>query len=105
EAIKVLVDALDREPPPDLTEKVRFVLGYCHAAKGNYKAALAQFDLLGQAVKSPLAAEAKYRAGEVFMDLKDYAEAAKRLAVFRDTPKLQQLPGLSDRALLRLGHA
>src|SRR5439155_10519773 len=105
EAIKTLVDALDREPGPELTEKVRFSLGCCQAAKGNHKAALAQFELVGQAVKSQLAAQAKYCAAEVFMDLKNYAEAAKRFTVFRDTPQFQQLPGLSDRALLRLGHA
>ena len=39
------------------------------------------------------------------MEMKNYAEAAKRFAFFRDTPQYLQLPGLSDRALLRLGHA
>src|SRR5438067_1001349 len=42
-AIKLLNDGLDKEPPPDLTEKIRLRLGICHAAKGNHKAALAQF--------------------------------------------------------------
>ena len=37
--------------------------------------------------------------------MKNYAEAAKRFAFFRDTPQYLQLPGLSDGALLRLGHA
>jgi TolA-binding protein len=105
EAIKQLVEALDREPSPELTEKVRFLLGCCHAAKGNAKAAVAQFDVVGQAVKSHLAAQAKLRAAEVFLKEKDHAEAIKRFAFFRDTPQYQQLPGLSDRALLGLGHA
>jgi TolA-binding protein len=103
-AIQQLVEALDREPPPEMAEKVRFLLGACQAAKGNHKAALAQFDIVGKGVKSFLAAQAKYRAGEVLMETKDWAEAAKRFAFFRDTPQFQQLPGLSDRALLRLGH-
>jgi cellulose synthase operon protein C len=105
EAIKILVDAIDREPSPELTEKARFLLGTCHAARGNHKQALAQFDIIGQADKSPLAAQARYRAGEVYMDMKNYAEAAKRFAVFRDVARYRQLTGLSDRALLRLGHA
>src|SRR5262249_4040615 len=33
------------------------------------------------------------------------AEAIKHLAVFRDQPAYQNIAGLTDRALLRLGHA
>jgi TolA-binding protein len=105
EAIKLLIEALDREPPADLTEKVRFLLGVCHAAKGNTKGALAQFDVVGQVPKSHLAAQAKYRAGECLMHDKEYAAAIKRFAIFRDVPQFQELFGLSDRALLRIGHA
>jgi TolA-binding protein len=105
EAIKLLNEALDREPLPELTEKVRFLLGICHAAKGNTKAALTQFDVVGQVPKSHLAAQAKYRAGEVLMQNKQYAEAIKRLSIFRDVPQFQELFGLSDRAVLRIGHA
>ena len=36
---------------------------------------------------------------------KQFDEAAKRLSLFRDNGQFQNLPGLSDRALLRLGHA
>jgi TolA-binding protein len=39
------------------------------------------------------------------LDLGDFSKAAARLAVFRDQPPFQNLPGLTDRALLRLGHA
>jgi TolA-binding protein len=104
-AIGVLADALDREPPAEMTEKVRFLLGVCQAAKGNTKAALAQFDVVGQVPKSHLAAQAKFRAGECLMEAKQYAEAIKRFAVFRDVPQFHDLPGLSDRAVLRIGHA
>jgi TolA-binding protein len=104
-AIKVLVDALDREPTPEMTDKVRLLLGTCHAAKGNHKQALAQFEILGQNLKSKLAPEAKLRAGEVYMEQKNYAEAVKRFAVFRDVVQFQQIAGVTDRGLLRLGHA
>ena len=44
EAIKLLKQALDKEPPPELTEKVRARLGDCLLAKGDTKAALGQFN-------------------------------------------------------------
>jgi outer membrane protein assembly factor BamD (BamD/ComL family) len=34
-----------------------------------------------------------------------WAEAVKHLVVFRDQPPFQNLPGVTDKALLRLGHA
>jgi tetratricopeptide (TPR) repeat protein len=39
------------------------------------------------------------------MQTGEWAEAVKHLTAFRDQPPLQNLPGLTDRALLRLGHA
>src|SRR5262249_57041108 len=86
QAIKVLTDALDREPPQELSDRIRLRLGSAHAAKGNFKGALAQFDAVAQNVKSPLAGQGHYRAGECLMQQKEWAEAAKRLSVFRDKP-------------------
>jgi TolA-binding protein len=104
-AITLLDEALDKEPPAELTDRIRIRLGTCYAAKQDVKAALAQFDAVAQNPQSPLAGQAHYRAGECLLALKDYAKAAARLAVFRDQPPFQNLPGLTDRALLRLGHA
>ncbi len=50
-AIKLLRDALDKEPSAELTDKIRLCLGDCLLRKGDAKAALAQF--------APLAANAK----------------------------------------------
>jgi tetratricopeptide (TPR) repeat protein len=105
EAVKLLGEVLDKEPSPELTEKVRLRLGTIHAAKGNIKGALAQFDVVAANPKSPLAGWAHYRAGEALLQGQQYAEAAKRLSVFRDNGQFQNIAGLSDRALLRLGHA
>jgi TolA-binding protein len=105
EAIKLLRDALDKEPPPELTDKVRLRLGAALQAKGDVKGALAQFGAVAQNPKSPLAAQAIYREGECFLHMNQPAEAAKRLALFRDRGEYQNLPGLTDRALLRLGYA
>jgi TolA-binding protein len=105
QALQLLSDGLDREPPPELTDKIRLRLGGIHAAKGNPKGALAQFDAVAANPKSPLAAQAHYRAGEILLLTEQPAEAVKRLSLFRDQPPLQNIPGVSDRALLRLGQA
>jgi tetratricopeptide (TPR) repeat protein len=104
-AIPLLTEALDKEPPAELADRVRLRLGACHAAKKNYKAALAQFDVVAQNPKSLLVGEAHYRAGECLLQQGEAAEAVKHLVLFRDQPPFQNLPGLRDRALLRLGHA
>lgn len=104
-AIQLLNQALDREPSQELTDKIRLRLAALLAAKKDAKAALTQFDLVANNPKSPLAMQARYRAGECLLALNQPAEAVKRLIVFRDQPMFQNVPGVSDRALLRLGHA
>lgn len=105
QALQLLGEGLDREPPPELTDKIRLRMGAIHAAKGNLEGALGQFDAVAANPKSPLAAQAHYRAGEAHLLLGQHAEAVKRLSLFRDQPALQNVPGVTERALLRLGHA
>jgi tetratricopeptide (TPR) repeat protein len=105
QALKLLSEGLDKEPAAELADKIRLRLGAAHAARGDLKAALAQFDAVAQNPKSPLATQAQYRAGECLMQSKQWAEAVKRLSLYRDNPQYQNVPGVSDRALLRLGHA
>jgi tetratricopeptide (TPR) repeat protein len=104
-AVKLLKETLDKEPAKELSDKVRIRLGACLDAKGDPKAALAQFLAVAQDPKSPLAGQAYYRAGECQIQRGEWAEAVKHLAVFRDQGPFQNLPGLTDRALLRLGFA
>src|SRR5262249_34081526 len=104
-AIKLLNDALDKEPPADLTEKMRLRLGSCYAAKKDAKQALAQFETVASNPKSPLAGQARYRAGECALQLGDPAAAVKQLTFFRDQEPFRSMGSLADRALLRLGHA
>lgn len=104
-ALKLLNEALDREPPNDLTERIRLRMGDCYVAKKDAKLALAQFEAVAQNPKSPLAGQSRYRAGECLLLLGDPAAAVKHLTVFRDQGPFQNLPGLTDRALFRLGHA
>lgn len=103
-AISLLREALDKEPSQELTDRIRLRLGVCLAAKKDAKGALAQFDAITDP-KSPLLAQAHYRAGECLLEMNDFAKAAQRLIIFRDKGEYQNIAGLSDRALLRLGHA
>jgi TolA-binding protein len=104
-AIPLLEEAIDKEPPADLTEKMHLVLGCCYLAKKEHKSALSQLDAVTRNLKSPLLAQAHYRAGECLYGMKDYAGAAARLAIFRDQGPYQNIPGISDWALLRLGES
>jgi len=104
-AVKLLRDALDKEPSPELTDKIRVRLGDCLLRKGDAKGALAQFEPIAANAKSAMVAQARYRAGECRLHMGEPAEAVKHLTVFRDQGPFQNVPGLTDRALLRLGYA
>ena len=104
-AVQLLNDVLDKEPAPELTEKIRLHLGGIHAAKGDLKSALAQFNAVTSNPKSQLFGWANYRAAEALIKENQYPEAIKRLTIFRDQGAWQNVPGLTDRALLRLGYA
>jgi TolA-binding protein len=104
-AVKLLREALDKEPPPELTDKVRLRLGAALLAKGDARGALEQLKPVADNPKSALAAHARYRVGECYLRLGEPAEAVKSLAAFRDHGPFLNLPGLTDRALLRLGYA
>ena len=104
-ALQLLMDVLDKEPSPEMTEKSRLRMGSIQAAKGNLKAALAQFDAVASNKKSPLLGWAQYRAGEALIQNQQYPDAIKRLIIFRDQGQWQNVAGLSDRAMLRLGYA
>jgi TolA-binding protein len=104
-AIKLLREALDKEPGPELTDKICLRLGAYYFDKGDAKEGLAQFQRVAGNAKSPQLAQGHYRAGEALMQAGNYAEAVKHLAVFRDQGPFQNVPGVTDRALLRLGHA
>jgi TolA-binding protein len=104
-ALAMLNEALDREPNVDLTEKIRLRLGSVQAAKGNAKAAATQFEAVLNNPKSQNLPWAQYRAAELLIQNKDYVAAIARLVHFRDNPQFQNVPDLTDRALLRLGQA
>src|SRR5262249_23295468 len=63
-----------------------------------------QLQPVAENAKSAVVAHAQYREAECLLHLGKSAEAIKRLVQFRDGP-FNGIAGLSDRALLRLGHA
>jgi TolA-binding protein len=137
-AVKLLQEALEKEPPADLTDKIKVRLGTALLDRGirktllakkklatpglpvrdkavaekeladgqeDIKAAQEQIQPVAENPKSPVVAHAVYREAECLLHQGRADEAIKRLVRFRDFGPFQNLPGLSDRALLRLGHA
>ncbi len=104
-AVKQLQEALDKEPSPELTDKIKVRLAAAYLAKGDAKKALDHLTPIANNPKSAMCAQATYRAGECQLALGKPDEAAKLLAAFRDKGEFQNLPSLTDRALLRLGYA
>jgi len=104
-AVPLLAEALERDPPVELADRIRLRFGSCLLAQKDSAGALAQFDAVAQHEKNPLAPEARYRAAECLLAQEDWAKAIVRLVPFRDVGALHQIPGISDRAMLRLGHA
>lgn len=110
-AIKLLKDANDLEPrgdalpAPELVDKIRIRLGTCLAAKKDLDGALGYFEAVAGNPKSPLVAHGLYRAGETLLAKGETAKAIERLSPFRDKGEYQNVPGVTDRALLRLGYA
>ncbi len=110
EVIPLLKAAIDAEPtdqptPPETLDRIRLRLGAMYFAQKDYEAAKSQFDAVGNNEKSPLRAHGLYRAAECWLALGQPDDAQKQLAIFRDNPAFHNIVGVSDRALLRLGHA
>lgn len=110
DAIKFLKAAVDAETadkpvPAETVERVRIRLGVLYFDKKDYAAAQGQFDAVGNNEKSPHRAHGIYRSAECSLALNKPEEAAKKLVIFRDNGAFHNVPNVSDRALLRLGHA
>lgn len=104
-ALDLLLTALQVNPPADLTDRIKLRMAVCLLAKNDPKSALAQTQAVQKNAASPLAAEARYLAGEAYLQAKDWNAAIEQLKPFRDQDPFRNLTGLADRALLRLGQA
>jgi TolA-binding protein len=109
EAIKLLKEAIEKETtdkptPPDTTERIRLRLGAALFDKKDYAAAQGQFDAVAANEKSAHRGQALYRSAECLLAQNKHEEARVKLVIFRDNGAFHNIPGVSDRALLRLGH-
>lgn len=109
DAVKQLKDAIDKEPtdkptPPETLERIRLRLGAALFAKHDFAAAQGQFDAVAANEKSPHRGQALYRSAECLLAAGKAEEAKTKLAIFRDNGAFHNIPGVSDRAVLRLGH-
>src|SRR5262249_11048874 len=73
--------------------------------KKKIESAMEQLQAVTSNDKSKVLTHAVYREAECLLQLGKTDEAIKLLARFRDVGPYQNVPGLSDRALLRLGAA
>ncbi len=110
DAIKLLKEAIDKEPTDKVTsaetiDRIRVRLGAAYFDKKDYAAAQGQFDAVGNNDKSAHRAHGLYRSAECFLALGKPDDAQKKLVIFRDNAAFHNVAGVSDRALLRLGHA
>jgi tetratricopeptide (TPR) repeat protein len=110
DAIKLLKDAIDKEPadkptPPETIDRIRIRLGCVLFDQKDFAAAQGQFDAVGNNDKSPQRAHGLYRSAECSLALNKPDEAQKKLVIFRDNAAFHNVAGVSDRALLRLGYA
>jgi TolA-binding protein len=105
QAIKLLREAIDKEPTPEMTVQIRVALGAALVAKGDLKAAMTQFRLPIRDVKGPLGGQIEYRVAECMLQMGDPAEAIKILLLFDANTIIPNQPGLTDRARLRFGQS
>jgi tetratricopeptide (TPR) repeat protein len=99
------VETTDHPVSADTIERLRLRLGAVLFDKREYAAAQRQWDAVAANDKSPHYPIALYRSGEALLAQGKVEEAIRRLLPFRDQPPLQNIAGVSDRAVLRLGHA
>ena len=109
DAIKLLKEAIDKEPadkptPPETLERIRLRLGGALFDKKDFAAAQGQFDAVAANEKSPHRGHGLYRSAECLAAQGKNEEAKNKLVIFRDNGAFHNITGVSDRAVLRLGH-
>jgi tetratricopeptide (TPR) repeat protein len=104
-AIELLTDALEKSRAGEVSSRVRLGLAAAHLARKNPVQALACVQPILAIPLGPDAAEARALAGEALVQQQLWPKALEQLLPFRDDDKLRNVTGVSERALLRLGHA
>ena len=104
-ASELLQDALGGIVPDELADRLHIRLAACLIAQGDGDGAYGEVEPISKNDKHPLWPEAKFLTGEALIAQKKYAPAVEHLKMFRDHGPLQNVPGISDRAMMRLAYA
>jgi len=104
-AVELLETALENNPPKEFALRMRLRLAASLLDRGDPKRALAQIKLVAPKAAGSLAGRVKFLSGEVYIRQKEWAKAIEQLIPFSNTEPFRRMPGITDRALLRLGHA
>lgn len=90
---------------PELQERARLRLGVCQLLRKEYAKAAAAIEPLTESKQPLVAVEARHRAAEFLLAAGKPEAAVTLLLPLRDAEAFKNLPGHSDRGLLRLGQA
>lgn len=104
-ALDLLATALENQPPKALAQRIKVRVAAALLAKNNPAPALAQLKPILADKDSPVGPEALYLSGEAQIQQRDWAKAIEALLPFRDQDPYRNIPGITDHALMRLGHA
>lgn len=105
-AVDTLSEAIAHNPPADVGERIRLLLAFALLGKKDAKSALVHAQATALKPVSPLTAvSAQAVLGEAQCLTENWADAVKTLVPFRDHGPWQNVAGVTDRALLRLGQA
>jgi tetratricopeptide (TPR) repeat protein len=104
-AVELLETILENSPPADLAQLARLRLAACLLDRGDPKRAMALVKLVAGKAKGNELGHVRYLTGEAYILQKEWSKAIEQLAAFRDTDPYRRMPGISDRALLRLARA
>jgi TolA-binding protein len=104
-ALDLMATALQNLPPKDLQQRIKVRVAAALIAKHNPEMALVQLKPILAEKETPVAAEARYLAGEAQILQQDWPKAIETLHPFFDQDPYRAAVGIADRALIRLAYA
>ncbi|MDP6634736.1 MAG: tetratricopeptide repeat protein [Phycisphaerae bacterium] len=105
QAVELLETILENNPPEELGQLARIRVVGCLLDRNDPKRAMTLIKLIAAKAKGDQVGHVKYLTGEAYILQKEWSKAIETLKVFRDTDSYRRSYSISDRALLRLGHA
>ena len=104
-AMALLATALENQPPKALAQRIKVRVAAALLVKNNPQPALMQLQPILTDKETLVGAEARYLTGEANIQQKNWPKAIEALTPFRDQDPYRNMPGITERALMRLGYA